>query len=184
MTMFNYEDCTVTLRDVRKSCDIILNILNDLHYDKLEDGQMVLDTKKIIVLPFIVESVNSLLLMGREKNIQLLFDADDEFLLDPYRNRWKNEKLVGKNSKNNLLSRDTSHKSFFENNNNNNNNNKDNKEQSSINSNNSDNNSCNSNNSLLSSTNGDLNYKEFIHQDDYVEADEKKIKSSTWKFNF
>ena len=92
----NYEDCCDTLKDVCKSCDLVLDILNDLlNYDKLEDGDLALDVKKITILPFIIDSVNTLILQGREKNVRLLIDADEKFETDPYRNRWKNNKLVG-----------------------------------------------------------------------------------------
>ena len=92
----NYEDCCDTLKDVCKSCDLVLNILNDLlNYDKLEDGELALDIRKISILPFIIDSVNTLILQGREKNVRLLIDADKNFHSDPYRNRWKNNKLVG-----------------------------------------------------------------------------------------
>ena len=92
----NYEDCCDTLKDVCKSCDLVLNILNDLlNYDKLEDGELALDIKKIDILPFLIDSVNTLILQGREKNVRLLIDADESFYSDPYRNKWKNCKLVG-----------------------------------------------------------------------------------------
>ena len=91
----NYEDCCDTLKDVCKSCDLVLDILNDLlNYDKLEDGDLALDVKKITILPFIIDSVNTLILQGREKNVRLLIDADEKFETDPYRNRWKNNELV------------------------------------------------------------------------------------------
>ena len=107
--MAGHEDCLDTLKDVCKSCDLVLNILNDLlNYDKLEDGEMALDSRSICVLPFLIESVNSLLLQGREKDIQLLFDADEDFEKDPTRNRWKNNKLVGKSSE-----KDPSNSSFI-----------------------------------------------------------------------
>ena len=116
--MAGHEDCLDTLKDVCKSCDLVLNILNDLlNYDKLEDGEMALDSKSICVLPFLIESVNSLLLQGREKDIQLLFDADEDFEKDPTRNRWKNNKLVGKSIEKDVRSRSasvTSVKNIFE----------------------------------------------------------------------
>ena len=116
--MADHEDCLDTLKDVCKACDLVLNILNDLlNYDKLEDGEMALDSKSICVLPFLIESVNSLLLQGREKDIQLLFDADEDFEKDPTRNRWKNNKLVGKSIEKDIRSRSasvTSVKNIFE----------------------------------------------------------------------
>lgn len=91
-----------TLRDVSKSCDLVLSILNDLlNYDKLEVGDMKLDKKSICLLPFIVESVNSLVLQGKNKNVNLLFDLDQLFAVQPYRSRWRNGRLEGKSADNN-----------------------------------------------------------------------------------
>jgi signal transduction histidine kinase len=88
-----------TLKDVSKSCDLVLNILNDLlNYDKLEVGDMKLDKKSICLLPFMVDSVNSLVLQGKNKNVNLLFDLDELFSLQPNRSRWRNGRLEGKST--------------------------------------------------------------------------------------
>lgn len=97
-----------TLKDVSKSCDLVLNILNDLlNYDKLEVGSMKLDKKSICLLPFVVESVNSLVLQGKNKNVNLLFDLDDLFALQPNRSRWRNGRLEGKSADTSRRSSDT-----------------------------------------------------------------------------
>ena len=84
-----------TLKDITKSCDVALNILNNLlNYDKLEDGNMVLDLKRVSALGFLVDSVNLMVLQAKEKNVKMLFDIDVDFETEPYRNTWVKGQLV------------------------------------------------------------------------------------------
>jgi signal transduction histidine kinase len=112
--MPGHVDCLDTLKDVSKSCDLVLNILNDLlNYDKLEVGDMKLDKKSICLLPFMVDSVNSLVLQGKNKNVNLLFDLDELFALQPNRSRWRNGRLEGKSADSSRRSSETIGQPFW-----------------------------------------------------------------------
>ena len=84
-----------TLKDITKSCDVALNILNNLlNYDKLEDGSMILARTKVCVLAYLIDSVSSMVLPAKEKNVNILFDFDSNFSSDPYRSSWSKGGLV------------------------------------------------------------------------------------------
>ena len=81
----NNKECIETLNDITKSCDIALNILNNLLiYDKLEDRNMDLNLEKVSALTFVIESVNHMKHLAEEKNIIVLFDVDSNFIKNPY----------------------------------------------------------------------------------------------------
>lgn len=55
-----------------------LSILNDLlNYDKLEDGALLIEPKRVAALPFILKSAEALNLQVKEKGLILTFDLDD-----------------------------------------------------------------------------------------------------------
>jgi signal transduction histidine kinase len=67
-----------TVNDVSKACSMALSILNDLlNYDKLEDGTLLIEPKKVVALPFILKSTEVLNLQVKEKGLILTFDLDD-----------------------------------------------------------------------------------------------------------
>ena len=55
-----------------------LGILNDLlNFDKLEDGTLFIEPKKVVALPFILKSTEVLNLQAKEKGLVLNFDVDN-----------------------------------------------------------------------------------------------------------
>jgi signal transduction histidine kinase len=71
-------DRVETVNDISKACSMALSILNDLlNYDKLEDGTLLIEPKKVVALPFILESTEVLNLQVKEKGLILTFDLDD-----------------------------------------------------------------------------------------------------------
>ena len=65
----------VTVRDVVNACDIAVGILNDLlNYDKLEDGSLGVEPRRVCALPFLISCTNLFLLPAEEKGIVVIFD--------------------------------------------------------------------------------------------------------------
>lgn len=75
----DYMERLSTVKDIVDACDIAVGILNDLlNYDKLEDGALCIEPKKMLVLPFLISSVNLFLLPAKEKGIEVIFDISDK----------------------------------------------------------------------------------------------------------
>ena len=67
-----------TVSDISKACNMALDILNDLlNFDKLEDGTLFIEPKKVLALPFILKSTEVLNLQAKEKGLVLNFDVDN-----------------------------------------------------------------------------------------------------------
>jgi signal transduction histidine kinase len=68
------------IRDVVNACDIAVSILNDLlNYDKLEDGTLMIEPKKVLALPFVISAISLFLLQAEEKGVRVVFDMDMDF---------------------------------------------------------------------------------------------------------
>ena len=71
-------DRVETVNDISKACNMALSILNDLlNYDKLEDGTLLIEPKKVVALPFILKSTEVLNLQVKEKGLILTFDLEE-----------------------------------------------------------------------------------------------------------
>ena len=64
-----------TVQDIAHACDIAVGILNDLlNYDRLEDGTLIIEPRKILALPFFISTTNLFLLQAEEK-VTFKFDV-------------------------------------------------------------------------------------------------------------
>lgn len=65
-----------TVQDIAHACDIAVGILNDLlNYDRLEDGTLIIEPRKILALPFFISTTNLFLLQAEEKGVTFKFDV-------------------------------------------------------------------------------------------------------------
>lgn len=65
-----------TVSDIAHACDIAVGILNDLlNYDRLEDGTLIIEPRKILALPFFISTTNLFLLQAEEKGVTFKFDV-------------------------------------------------------------------------------------------------------------
>eukprot|EP01041_Mallomonas_annulata_P005541 gene5541-11163_t len=68
-----------TLKETQASCDVAVEILNDLlAYEKLEAGIMTLEAKEIPIWPFIKEVLQPFALSAIESSVLLHFSHEDE----------------------------------------------------------------------------------------------------------